>query len=244
MRQTLVFVLVLATLVESFLAPFAQHAVTNLASSRMSPKCMLTKFSTRLLQTRSGFKSLGLSKVSKKCSQADGLRSWSGLSRDHHSDETGTPDDRCMQELNEAKEPCLESIIQRDYAVSEREFVHHLCRIDQTKLVNDCDVHLDLVGAGYGIIQPILRRAFTIRAVDAVEWILKCISGAVPFDQDMNDEMPILCRFYNDFIGEDAWTKEDHTIMMVLNAYDRIKAGGYGNFARFKVPAEGPANQP
>jgi hypothetical protein len=57
------------------------------------------------------------------------------------------------------------------------------------------------------------------------------------FDQTQEDELPILCKFYNDFIGEEEWSEEDHSMMMVLNKYDQVKTGGYGNFARFLEPA-------
>jgi hypothetical protein len=36
----------------------------------------------------------------------------------------------------------------------------------------------------------------------------------------------------NTFVGRDHWENNDHTFMMVLNKYDEIKAGGYGNFGR------------
>lgn len=55
----------------------------------------------------------------------------------------------------------------------------------------------------------------------------------MPFDQEIEDEIPILCKFYNEFIGKDKWNENDHTMMMPLNRYDKIKAGGYGNFAVF-----------
>jgi hypothetical protein len=62
---------------------------------------------------------------------------------------------------------------------------------------------------------------------------LKCGIGDMAFDQDKEDEIPIICRFYNDFIKEDGWSEDDHTMMTVLNRYDKIKSGGYGNFAQF-----------
>ena len=56
------------------------------------------------------------------------------------------------------------------------------------------------------------------------------------FNKDMEDEIPILCKYYNKFIGPDNWN-DDHTMMTVLNKYDRIKAGGYGSFARLITSA-------
>ncbi len=64
---------------------------------------------------------------------------------------------------------------------------------------------------------------------------LSCGMGDMAFDQDKEDAIPILCRYYNDFIGDEDWTEQDHTMMKVLNKYDKMKAGGYGNFARFLV---------
>ncbi len=83
-----------------------------------------------------------------------------------------------------------------------------------------------------------------------MEWILRCGAGDTAFDQDIEDEIPILCKYYNEFIGPDNWGEKDHTMMTVLNKYDRIKAGGYGNFARFitsatpAVPPHCPQEQP
>ena len=93
------------------------------------------------------------------------------------------------------------------------------------------NLHIDL-GEG-GLIRPMLREFFCIRTVDAMEWILMCAVGDAAFDHEKEDEIPILCRFYNDFIGEVGWSDDDHTMMKVLNKYIVIKAGGYGNFARF-----------
>lgn len=40
----------------------------------------------------------------------------------------------------------------------------------------------------------------------------------------------------------DAWTENDHTMMKVLNKYDKIKAGGYGSFCI--TPVETIGDQP
>ena len=113
----------------------------------------------------------------------------------------------------------------------EQEFVRHICRVLERKLAKNCDLHFNL-GEG-GLIRPKLREFFWTRTVDAMEWILKCAAGDAVFDQEIEHEIPILCRFYNDFIGEVQWSEDDHTMMMVLNKYNTIKTGGYGNFARF-----------
>ncbi len=113
----------------------------------------------------------------------------------------------------------------------EQEFVGHICRVLERKLAKDCDLHFNF-GEG-GLIRPKLREFFWTRTVDAMEWILECAAGDAVFDQEIEDEIPILCRFYNDFIGEVRWSEHDHTMMMVLNKYNTIKTGGYGNFARF-----------
>ena len=140
-------------------------------------------------------------------------------------------DDGVVKELNAAKEQCLEATINRDYLVTEHEFVRHICRVLESKLANDCDLHIDL--GERGLIRPMLREFFWIRTVDAIKWILMCVAGNVVFEHKKEDVIPILCRFYNDNIGEVGWSDDDHTMMKVLNKYIMIKAGGYGNFARF-----------
>jgi hypothetical protein len=59
--------------------------------------------------------------------------------------------------------------------------------------------------------------------------------GDAAFNKDIEDEIHIPCKYYNEFIGPDDWGEDDHTVTMmtVLNKYDMIKAGGHGNFARF-----------
>lgn len=180
------------------------------------------------------FKFLGLEEVG--CTESDVLKAWRRLARENHSDKTGTGDDSSMKALNKAKEQCLESIIEKSYPIREQEFVSHICRVFAQKMASEFDMHPDLEAVGE-IIQPILRKFFWIRTVDAMEWILKCCSGDLQFDQTKEDEIPILCRYYNDFIGKDGWSEQDHTMMTVLNKYDVLKAGGYGNFKRLILQA-------
>jgi hypothetical protein len=178
------------------------------------------------------FKVLGLE---EDCSSADVLRAWRRLTREHHTDMSGTEDDTRITALNDAKMQCLDAIIQRKtYTVSEQEFVSHICNILESKWF-DSGLPLDL-GNGF-LIRPTLRKFFFIRTVDAMVWILRCVIGDMDFDQTKEDELPILCKFYNDFVGEGGWSEEDHTMMMVLNKYDQVKTGGYGNFARFREPS-------
>jgi hypothetical protein len=66
-----------------------------------------------------------------------------------------------------------------------------------------------------------------------MEWAMRCGVGDMAFDHETDEEIPILCAFYNDYIGHDGWSEHEQTIMTVLSKYDEIKAGGYGNFARF-----------
>jgi hypothetical protein len=144
----------------------------------------------------------------------------------HHPDRTGG-------ELNEGEDQCLQFVLELDSDVEEREFTMHICRVLTRKMAGECDVHIDLCSqAGMDIIRPTLCKFYRIRTVDAMEWILCCAMGDMPFDQAKEDEIPILCRYYNDFIGEAEWTEQDRTMMTVLNKYDTVKAGGYGNFAR------------
>ena len=173
------------------------------------------------------FKLLGLS---ERCTQAAVLKAWRRLAREHHTDKTDTEDDTHMKALNEAKDQCLDDIMKNDHMASEQEFVYHICKILKNKMENDLDMHVDFeLGS---LIQPKLHEFFWIRTVDAMEWILKCSTGDMSFDQTKEDEIPILCKYYNEFIGEDGWSDDDHTMMMVLNRYDKIKTGGHGNFAR------------
>jgi hypothetical protein len=89
-----------------------------------------------------------------------------------------------------------------------------------------------------------LREFYWQRAVDAIEWVIQCVVGDRDFKQEIEDEIPILCKFYNEFIGQTLWTEDDHTMMTVLNRYDQIKAGGYGNFARFVTLPNTPLARP
>ena len=110
----------------------------------------------------------------------------------------------------------------------DQEFVDHIAKILEQSLSEKCNLSLDL-SSGY-LIRPLLREHYYRRSVDTMEWILKCAIGEMEFDQANQDELPILCRFYNEYIGVDNWTKNDHTMMGVLNKYDKIKEGGYGRF--------------
>lgn len=180
------------------------------------------------------FKTLNLSPLS--ASASDVLRAWRRLALKHHTDKTGAEDDGAMQALNEAKERCMEAVVARDYAASEQEFVRHICWVLGRKLASDdADLHSGLLEHGGNIIRPRLREFFYVRGVDAVEWVMMCAMGdpEVQFNADTDNEIPVLCRFYNDFIGQDDWTEHDHTMMTVLNKYGDIKARGHGNFARF-----------
>jgi hypothetical protein len=183
------------------------------------------------------FNMLGLD---KNCREArDVLRAWRRLARQHHSDKTGaTNDDTVMQELNTAKEQCLGQIERQGRALSEREFAQHICRVLDRSLESNGITGINMEqGGGAGIVACKLREFYWLRTVDAMDWILRCGMGDAAFSKDIEDEIPILCKYYNEFIGADEWGEDDHTMMKVLNKYDRIKAGGYGNFARFITSA-------
>jgi hypothetical protein len=92
-------------------------------------------------------------------------------------------------------------------------------------------VELDLEHGGQRIVGVSLREFYEFRGVDAMAWILVCAMGDSDFDEEIDEEIPILRKFYNEFIGEDRWAEDDHTMMTVLNRYDFIKSRGYGNFA-------------
>jgi hypothetical protein len=170
------------------------------------------------------------------------LKAWRVLSKLHHPDkQDGDPvDDSMMKELNQAKDECLAGL-ERGVGgpatahEDDEEFVEHICKVLNTKLQGiGLDAGADGVHFG-NIIRPRLREFFRARTVDAMEWVLMCAALDREFEQAIDDEIPILCKFYNEYIGEGAWSNGDHTMMTVLNRYDRIKAGGYGNFARHLV---------
>lgn len=112
----------------------------------------------------------------------------------------------------------------------DREYVNHISEILEKSLPENRGPGHNPVDEN--LIRRTLREHFQARSMDAMEWILKCVVKDVAFDQDISNEIPILCRFYNEYIGKDAWNEKDGTMMMVLNKYAEIKAGGYGNFAR------------
>ena len=156
------------------------------------------------------------------------LCAWRRLALEHHPDKGG--DDVKMKEINAAKDACIRIIVARTCIADEHEFVLHIARLVEKRLERNMGMTIDLsCGA---LIQPFLRKHMWFRAVDAMEWVLHCAIGDAEFVQEVEDEIPILCRYYNTFLGEDEWSDQDHTFMTVLNRYDHIKAGGYGNFAR------------
>jgi hypothetical protein len=171
-------------------------------------------------------------------SAADVLRAWRKLARESHPDKTGDDDANHMQALNEAKDECLKEIVMRDYTVSEHEYATHICRVLDRKLAREGGPELDLEHRGQRIVGVSLRQFYEFRGIDAMAWVLHCACEDTPFDHEIDEEIPILCKFYNEFIGEDQWTEDDHTMMTVLNRYDFIKDKGYGNFARRVRDAE------
>lgn len=161
--------------------------------------------------------------ISPNSTKSQILRAWRRLMLIHHPDKADPPDSPRVRELNEAKEACLEGIT--GSVETEEEFVRHINTIILKKSGLD---HRDLSS----IIRPQLHKFMHVRAVDAMEWVLLCGIGEAPFQQSKHDEMPILCKYYNEFIGQDNWGDDQHTIMAVLDKYDDIRAKGLGNFAR------------
>ena len=181
------------------------------------------------------FTMLGLEE-SHRVTARDVLRAWRRLALENHPDKGG--DDAKMHALNEAKDASLKQIIERDYHVSEHEYATHICRVLDRKLAREGGPELDLEHRGQRIVRVSLREFYWQRGVDAMAWVLHCACGDTAFDHEIDEEIPILCKFYNEFIGEDQWTEDDHTMMTVLNRYDFIKDKGYGNFARRVRDAE------
>ena len=120
----------------------------------------------------------------------------------------------------------------------DQEFVDHIAKILERSLSEKCDLSLDLSSGS--LIRPMLREHYYCRSVDAMEWILNCAIGEMDFDQAKEDELPILCRFYDEYIGIDNWTQNDRTMMGVLNEYDKIKEAGYGCFCMGPIADQQP----
>jgi hypothetical protein len=163
------------------------------------------------------------------------LRAWRAMARQYHPDkqssvEGAEQNDAKMKELNEAKVACLNAILEREYTVDEREFARFVARKLEKSIARNCGVLIDLDDGD--LIKRHLRKFMWNHAVDAMDWVIRTAIREYEFDQDTEDEIPVICKFYNDFIGRDHWEEQDHTFMMVLNKYGEIKAGGYGNFGR------------
>lgn len=113
----------------------------------------------------------------------------------------------------------------------EDEFLSHMNTVMQQRMRDDGFTNLE--GRDFRfIIQPNLRKFMWVRAVDAMEWALMCAMGDMEFDQAKEEEIPLLCRYYNDYLTQDSWTDQEHTFMKVLNKFCEIKARGYGNFTQ------------
>jgi hypothetical protein len=180
----------------------------------------------------SPFQLLGLPDTS---TEQQVLRAWRAMARQYHPDkqssvEGAEQNDAKMKELNEVKDACLAAILQREYTVDEREFACFVARKLEKSIARNCGFHIDLHDGD--LIKRYLRKFMWYHAIDAMDWVLRTAICEYEFDQETEDEIPIICKFYNTFVGRDHWEANDHTFMMVLNKYDEIKAGGYGNFGR------------
>jgi hypothetical protein len=163
--------------------------------------------------------------ISPDSTRAQVLHAWRRLMLVHHPDKADPPDSPRAKELNAAKETCLEQITHTPVQqANEDEFVRHINTILQATMGLDHDLSR--------LIRPSLDRFMHVRAVDAMEWVLLCGMGEMPFQQSKHDEIPILRKYYNAFIGQDNWDDDDNTIMTVLNKYEEIAAKGFGNFAK------------
>ena len=179
----------------------------------------------------SSFQLLGIPDTS---TEKQVLKAWRAMAMQYHPDKQyidgEESNDAKMKELNEAKEACLTAILSREYKVDEQEFARFVARKLEKSLARNCDLQIDLHDGD--LIKGYLRKFMWYHAVDAMEWVLRMVTREFEFDQDIEDEIPVICKFYNDFVSRDNWDEDDHTFMMVLNKYGEIKAKGYGNFGR------------
>ena len=98
-----------------------------------------------------------------------------------------------------------------------------ICRKLEKSILQDCGLQIDL-GEGR-LIRPNFHKFMWFHAVDAMRWVLGVFfMDDTEFDQEIEDEIPVITRFYNDFIGRDQWDDDIFTFMIVLNQYDEIKA--------------------
>lgn len=114
---------------------------------------------------------------------------------------------------------------QPQYSTDEQEYVQFICKIIDEHLVS-IDMKFDVEY----LIQPQLRKYMWCQAVEAMDWTLRCAVEDMEFDSKIDAEIPILCRYYNNYIQKPNWTVEEDTIMQILSKYDQIKAEGHGNF--------------
>ena len=110
----------------------------------------------------------------------------------------------------------------------ELEFLEHINCVLKHKMWDEGLSNLDSRDF-CSIIRPRLREFMCIRAVDAMEWVLLCGMGGMGFEQAKEDEIQVLCRYYNDFITPVGWGERDHVFMTVLNKYPELKGGCRGN---------------
>lgn len=176
---------------------------------------------------KQAFRLLG---VDETCTASQVLQAWRGLARTGHPDKPPDGTDERMKQLNDAKDKCLEAIVARDFTVTEQEFARFVARELEKSILKSSRVELDL-GNG-DMIKGRLREFMWFYAVDAMEWVLRCGIGDAEFDEEIEAWIPVVCKYYNEFIGRDGWSEHDDTFMAVLNKYDVFKSKGYGNFAR------------
>ena len=137
-----------------------------------------------------------------------------------------------MQALNEAKDQCMQHVVARDFSASEQEYALHICRgLDRKFARAGIDLRLESREVA-DLISGELRQLYSITAGDAMQWSMQCAMGNAEFDQEKEDEIPILCKYYNEFIRQDNWSSDERAFMDVLNKYEDIKTQGLGNFAR------------
>ncbi len=107
--------------------------------------------------------------------------------------------------MNELFLQMIETVLTRQSQPDEQEFLSHINTVVKQKMVSDGSTDLEGRDCCF-IIRPKLRDFMWVHAVDAIEWALMYAVGEMEFDQAKEIEIPLLCRYYNDYLKPAVWT--------------------------------------